>query len=308
MDRIFESVVSIMPRRIAAPIGLCRASGADITEIRLRANLPLCVTVSGQNRFVSCDGRLTEFPESTCVICDALDVSDVFSAACEYSVYTYEQQIADGFITMKSGCRVGVCGAAAVSSGRVTSIKNVTSLNIRIAAEHKFCASKIIDDYRKNGVRNTVIVGAPGSGKTTVLRDAARQLSSGRAGAMKRVCAVDERGELFSCAENFDRGLMTDVLAGVPKAQGIINAVRTLSPEVIVFDEIGTSDELAAIAQSFDAGANVITTIHAGSISELCRRKIGRDLLCGGEFSLIVLLSPCPGGEMTLYDAKDISL
>ena len=273
-------------------------------EIRLRANLPVAVYTGKETYFVKEQGRLTQRFDRTLPIVSSQEILDSFHHCCSYSVYSHQHEIRQGFVTMAGGHRVGVCGTAVYEENRVSGIRDISSLNIRIAREVYGAADELLGELDKE-ISGLLIAGPPSSGKTTILRDLARQLSM----KGKKVVVIDERGELGGAFEGIcqnDLGL-SDVLTGFPKGEGILQAVRCLSPELIICDEAGSRQEAAAIEEGLNAGVGLITTLHAGSLEEIYRRSQGRQLLQSGAFYRIVLLEgrSVPGTVQGIYEVGD---
>ncbi len=253
----------------------------DITEIRLRAGRPLSLTVKGENVFVSNRGNICFLFQHGLYIVSDDDVREAFKRMCEHSVYAHTEELKSGFITLKNGCRAGLAATAVYDNGIITGFKSISSINIRIAGEYLDCALQICDKF-EGGL---IIAGPPSSGKTTLLRDAVRLMSNGRACKQKRVALIDSRDEIASVKDGvpqYDVGNLTDVISGCSKSDGIEVALRTLNPNVIAFDEITTVKEADEVISGFFAGADVITTVHAGSIDELARRKAAMRLIESG--------------------------
>ncbi len=263
---------------------------ASTQEIRLRANKPLALS-SGRNiLFVTESGQTSDSP-SKGIIASYEDIVSTFQNVCCYSVYSHQNEIKNGFVTMGSGHRVGLCGTAVTSHGEISSIRDISSLNIRIARELPNASEELL--RRVGSVDGgLLIVGAPCSGKTTILRDLARRVSLGINCRIMRTSVIDERGELsgtYAGISRNDLGL-SDILNGYSKHDGIIQALRTLSPEAVICDEIGASSDMTAIEQGINAGVNMIATIHAGSYHEVLSRKQGKALLGSGAFKTVVIL------------------
>ena len=279
-----------------------------VQEIRLRTGRPLALTDGSSALFIDGSGRVLYSMSEKAFIVTRRHVYDTFRRLCGYSVYSYQEEIRNGFITVKGGHRVGLCGTASVKDGRITAVSDISSLNIRISRQITGCADELIKRLcpLSSGV---LIAGAPSSGKTTLLRDLARSLSVGRGCRIMRTVVIDERGELSGTYQGTpynDLGLC-DILNGYPKGEGIMHAVRALSPQVIVCDELGGRDDCRAAAQGFNAGAVIAATIHAGSLDELYRRPQARELLGTGAFGTAVMLStpdrPCRIAEAAAIDA-----
>lgn len=231
----------------------------QIAEIRLRAGRR-AAAVLADGAIIPCSKPFS-----------AQDIAECFEELCRCSVHSYAQDIAQGFITIGGGCRVGICGTAvcAEDTGKIRAMRDISSLNIRLAHEVKGCARQLFSSAFSDGLCSLLLGGKPLSGKTTVLRDLARII-----GENHRVVVIDSRNELSATAggiPTLDVGENTDVLVGCGKSEGIMLALRSLSPEVIVCDEIGGDCE--AVQQCLFCGVKIIAAAHAGSREELTKRK-----------------------------------
>ena len=197
---------------------------------------------------------------------------------CENSIYAYKNQIKEGFITIKGGHRVGIVGTGIVENGEIVNLKNISSLNFRIAREVKGCADRIIREIvnkESNTIYNTLLVSPPGKGKTTMLRDIIRQLSNGieEIGFSGLTCGiVDERGEIAACYKGIpqnDIGIRSDVIENVSKEKGIKILLRSMSPEIIACDEIGTKEDVQAIKLATISGVKGIFTMHGKIMADV---------------------------------------
>lgn len=236
-----------------------------LCEIRLRADRAAVLIFSDRTEFLTSSGRLTSFYSEGLLTLSRQEIEDIFIRMCNYSVHSLTENIAEGFITLEGGCRVGVYGTAVVKDGKITSVRNIEGMNIRVPAEYRGCAQPIYNRLFYSRIPNTVICGPPMSGKTTVLRDLSRMISDE---GMKKVAVIDERSEL----SGGDLGFNTDILKNYPKAQGIGIAVRTLSPDVIICDEIGTLCEAQELCSLVNSGVKFIVTMHCSDLTELKRR------------------------------------
>lgn len=282
----------------------------DVEEIRIRAEKPLMVFKCGRDYFVGRDGRISLISSNAFVI-DKNEIEKILQFMCNYSIYAVEEELKQGFLTLRGGHRVGLCGRAVVENGRVRTIKNISGINIRVAKEIKGCAREIVGLLYGNGLKHTLIASPPGCGKTTLIRDAIRILSS--EGGIDRggykVGVVDERSEIAGCYMGIpqrDVGIRTDVLDACPKAQGIIMLLRSMSPEIIAVDEIGSIDDAEAIENAINSGVIVIATAHGRDLEEIVKKPGIKSLIEQKSFERIVILSGKngPGTIDTIIEIK----
>lgn len=241
----------------------------DIQEIRLRVNKPLSVMCSFKPSYITPNGNLTCNPSNTVTVTEK-ELNQCFEAVCQYSVHSFKREICDGFVMLKGGHRVGLCGTAVIHNNAIENIKNISSLNFRISHQIKGCAEKLYKEIFSRGLCNILIAGAPMSGKTTLLRDLTRIL-----GNSFKTSVIDERGEIAAVWNGMpqnDIGINTDVFDGYPKAEGISAAIRVMSPQIIVCDEIGGEKDMTAVKYASYSGVYVVATIHSTSAAELIKR------------------------------------
>lgn len=224
------------------------------------------------------------------------DLRYIMQRISNYSLYAYEEEIRQGFITIQGGHRVGLAGECVMEDGQVKTIKNISSINIRICREIIGCSKEIMQYiYSENQVYNTIIISPPKCGKTTIIRDIARSLSDEK---KKKVAIIDERSEIagsFMGIPQMKVGIRTDVLDNCLKSQGMIMAIRSLSPDVLICDEVGTLKDVEALMMAFNSGVNIIVTLHGGSINDLNNRRVFKDLFLNNILQRVIILGNSKG-------------
>lgn len=222
-------------------------------------------------------------------------MEEILNRLLDYSYYAHEDELCNGYITIEGGHRVGICGKVTLKDKKVHLIKEISSLNIRRSKEVKGASDKIIDtvlNKRTGEISNTLIISPPKCGKTTLIRDISRALSVNG----YRVSICDERSEIAGCyagIPSYDLGPRTDILDCCPKAQGIKMLIRSMSPDVVITDEIGKSEDVDAIKEALSAGVKIVTTIHGSTYEELNNSIVG-ELITGHIFEVLIFLSSKP--------------
>ena len=230
----------------------------ELEEIRLRQGLPVVLQYRDGTFFLNDKGNPV-LVDKNLFLTSKTDISEALELISQSSIYAYQEDLVKGFITIPGGNRVGISGTAISKDGKISNIKNITSLNYRLAHEIVGCADNlmdfIMDGYR---VKNTLIISPPGAGKTTLLRDIIRNISNLKV----KVSVVDERSEIASVGGASDLGYFSDILTDAEKSGGMLMMLRSMSPQVIATDELGTDNDIEAVRKIVCSGVSVIATIH----------------------------------------------
>ena len=294
---MIEEILKIMPRYIAEEIVHLNCNNS-ITEIRIRSKNKIIV-ICGKSEFVL---DLVASPKI---------ILDILLNVSKMSIYAIQTDLNNGFVVIRGGHRIGVCGEVVYENGKIKNIKNICSLNIRVAHQIFGCADTVMPQIIVNGIfQNTLIVSPPGCGKTTLLRDIIRLLSNGiktLGFSGKNVSLIDERGEIASCYEGvptLDIGIRTDVMSNIDKSTGMSMVIRSMAPDIIATDEIGSSDDVLSIKAAILSGVKVIFTMHGDSLKSILENPNIKELLDMNIFSKIILLSSgkIPGIVEKIYD------
>ncbi|WP_075982270.1 stage III sporulation protein AA [Bacillus massilinigeriensis] len=294
-----ETILEILPKNLSEQLkGIPAIQMEELEEIRIRINKPIEVTVKGSPRFLS----YIVHPE---------DAYQLLNKISQYSIYTMEEELKRGYVTVSGGHRVGLAGKVILENGFVKAVRDVSSFNIRIAREKIGIADRLIPFLYKNGWLHTMIIGPPQTGKTTLLRDIARIISSGdlnRQLNASKVGIIDERSEIAGCIHGVPQltfGPRVDVLDSCPKAEGMMMMIRSMSPDVLVVDEIGRKEDCEAILEAVHSGIKLIMTAHGRDFTELSSRPILKPILELGIFQRFIELSR-DDGPGTLTSIKDL--
>lgn len=278
-----KQIIDILPQRILDELNRIPADTlTEMEEIRLRIGRPIEISIKGEAIFLP-------------YITKDEDGIHLLNKMSNYSIYTLEEELKRGYITINGGHRIGLAGKAILENGSVKAIRDVSSFNIRIAKEKIGIAEKLIPQLFKNTWRHTMIIGPPQTGKTTLLRDIARIISTGHGSIPpQKVGIVDERSEIAGSVHGVPQltfGPRVDVLDGCPKAEGMMMMIRSMSPDVLVVDEIGRREDCEAIMEAVHAGIKLVMTTHGNSLAEVKNRPLLKPIMEYGVFERYIELN-----------------
>ena len=313
--KLSDEIINSLSINLRKKINNIKNQSINIEEIRLRVNKPLIINGDSQDYFYNdINGDLDLVMRNPYIVTKE-DIEDTFQIICKYSVHSFIDDIKKGFITLRGGHRIGIVGKVIIENGQVKNIKHISSLNIRVSREIKGCSKKVLPHIikNKNQINNTIIISPPQCGKTTILRDIVRNISNGNREygfSGVKVALIDERNEIAgSCmgVAQLDVGMRTDVMETCPKDLGIMMVLRSMSPNVIVTDEIGNEKEIKAIYTALNGGVSLITTVHGDSIEDILHRTELKRLLDGDLFRKVIILSSRngPGTIEKIYDLQE---
>lgn len=310
-----ESVFKIFPMHIRNEIQSACLSFRNLEEIRVRVGQPL-LFMSGQTEgfFTRQPGYITGEKQRAYIVTPQ-DVGDMLVFISRYSLFAFEEEVRGGYITLEGGHRVGLSGQAVIHEGALQTLRNISYLNIRISHEVKGCAENMLPylyrqpGRRQSGIYNTLLVSPPGRGKTTLLRDMIRLLSDGtNTHAGLKVSVVDERSEIAACCRGVpqnDVGMRTDVLDACPKSTGMMRLIRTMSPQVVAVDELGSKEDASAVAYAIHSGCSVLGSVHAYGLEEMLYKPILKEFVIQRYFDryLVISQEEGQGRVYRMYDA-----
>lgn len=281
MKNTKETVLCHLPECYRMPLSAVSFDGLE--EIRFRAKRPILLYYNKATLLLGQNGIVRTPHLALCPT--AHDLEMLAACLCNHSVYACLDDLSCGFVTITGGHRIGFSGRGVIKENCISSIASISGINLRIAREHCGCAESLASKLCSgNTVKNTLLISPPQCGKTTYLRDLARIFS-----ARYKITIVDERSEIAGMQNGtpaFDIGLQTDVLDHFPKTEGMLLALRSLSPQILMTDELGDPRDNDAMMKLFGAGCKIIATLHGESLCEI--KKTKKELL--SFFDVAVLL------------------
>ncbi|SHH08997.1 stage III sporulation protein AA [Tepidibacter thalassicus] len=316
MNKLPEEIINSLSTNIKESLLNVRSNfTGDIEEIRLRINRPLMVCVNNKDYFLNLRKKCFDLDYKDTYIVKKEDIEHTFQLICKYSIHSFLDDIKKGFITIRGGHRVGIGGKVIIEENNIKNIKHISSLNIRISKEVLNCSKKVIKYIIKppREIYNTLIISPPQCGKTTLIRDIVKKISNG----IKeynfegvKVAVIDERNEIsgsYLGVPQRDIGFRTDIIESCPKDIGVMMVLRSMSPNVIVTDEIGNSKEIKSLYNALNGGVGLITSVHGYGIEDIQNRKELNNLLDKELFKRVIILSSRkgPGTIEKIYDLEE---
>ncbi|MCG7311909.1 stage III sporulation protein AA [Priestia flexa] len=303
---MLDEIVAIFPEGIKRNVQSYIQRYIDtLEEVRIRIGRPIELTIDSQPVFLS-------------YVVTAEDTLFILNKLSHFSIYMIEEELKKGYVTIEGGHRVGLAGKVITENGHVRVIRDVTSFNIRVAKEQIGIAEPLIPLLYQSRWLSTILIGPPQTGKTTMIRDLARMMSTGnrqRKIEAVKVGIVDERSEIAGCVKGVPQhtfGTRIDVLDSCPKAEGMMMMIRSMSPNVLIVDEVGSEEDCQAVLEAVNAGVQVFMTVHGYDLFDLNKRPSLKQLIELEVFERYIVLTNenGPGTVKTIYDRgrKPLSL
>lgn len=300
--KIFSKDIRMILRQISVDFD-------QVQEIRLRVHAPLLIIFKNQEYYVTNQGNLSRRSGEGYQV-TRQDLKETLEYISSYSLYAFEEEIKQGFITIQGGHRIGIAGKIITDSQGIRGMKFISFMNVRLSHQVPGCASKVMPYlYENRRILHCLIVSPPRCGKTTLLRDIIRQVSNGTGPEPgMTVGVVDERSEIAACYQGVpqnDVGIRTDVLDCCPKALGLMMMIRTMAPQVIAVDEVGSREELEAMEYAMNCGCRLIATVHGSSIEDIRQKPVLQRLIRERWFERYIILGSRqgPGSIEKIFDA-----
>lgn len=286
MKSMFEKIFSA-----GILFALSCVKGSKLNEIRIRADYPIVLLVGGKSCYLGEQG--ITYDEDQALKVSKKELEDIVIRAADYSLYAINDQLIRGYISLEGGVRIGICGEVVTENNKIKTVKNITSINIRIPHSIKNCSLPIYPSLVKHGcIENTLVISSPGCGKTTFIRDLASQISLHTPFVNLLIC--DERCEITGMSEgqaHIKLGGNCDIITNCSKKYAFENGIRSMKPDVIVTDEINLDDDVEAIKNALTSGVKVVATIHAKDIHDLKKKDKFQEVVRDKLFSRYVVLS-----------------
>lgn len=300
-----EEVLRVLSMKIRTLIANAGLDFSHMQELRLRVNGPLIVVYHNIEYFITGNAELKHNRKEAYIISQN-EMRETLEYISNYSLYAFEDELRQGFITIQGGHRVGVAGKIILEGQKIKNMKHISFINIRLSHQIKGCADQVMSYIAdKEKIYHTLIIAPPGGGKTTLLRDIIRQLSDGEKGTGVTVGVVDERSEIAACymgVPQNELGIRTDILDCCPKAEGMMMLIRSMSPKIIAVDEVGSREDIEAIEYVINCGCKLIATVHGSTIDDVRNKPLLGKLVKEKVFERYILLT----GKKQLGEIEEI--
>ncbi len=305
-----DEILKIFSINLRKVIGSVEFDYELLQEIRLRVNSPLIVIYNNTEFFISRNYELSTNRNNAYIVTQN-EVRETMEYISNYSLYAFEDEIRQGFITIQGGHRVGIAGKTILEADRIKNIKHISFINIRLSHQIKGCGNKVMPYIvQDDSIYHTLIISPPRCGKTTLLRDLIRQLSNGLSTIPgMTVGVVDERSEIGACymgVPQNELGIRTDILDCCPKVAGMMMLVRSMSPSIIAVDEVGSREDIEAIEYVINCGCKLIATVHGSTIDDIKNKPILGRLVREKIFERYIILNNqgSVGNLEEIYDER----
>ncbi|MEW4414617.1 stage III sporulation protein AA [Clostridium sp. AN503] len=309
-----EELIKIFSKDIRKILQQTTVDFEQVQEIRLRIHAPLLMIFNNHEFYITPEGNLSKRADEAYLV-SRQALKETLEYMSSYSLYAFEEEIKQGFITIQGGHRIGIAGKTITDEHGIRSMKFISFINVRLSHQVKGCASMVLPYlYESGDILHTLIISPPRCGKTTLLRDIIRQISNGTGTEPgMTVGVIDERSEIGACYQGVPQnelGIRTDILDCCPKVQGMMMLIRTMSPRVIAVDEIGSREDLEAIEYVMNCGCKLIATVHGSSIEDIKQKPVLRKMVMERWFERYIILNNRGriGNVDQIYDSRGTKL
>lgn len=290
-----EELIKIFSKNIRDLLRKVLVDFNDVQEIRLRVHAPLLMVYNNHEYYLSSGGTLSKYIKDAYIV-SRNELRETMEYISNYSLYAFEEEMKQGFITIQGGHRIGIAGKTIIDGNGIKTMKFISFINVRLSHQVKGCATAVIPYIHERGeILHTLVISPPRCGKTTLLRDMIRQISDGSEVLPGiTVGVIDERSEIGACYQGVPQnelGIRTDILDCCPKAKGMMMLIRTMSPSVIAVDEIGSREDLEAMEYVMNCGCKLIATVHGSSIEDIKQKPVLRKLVQEKSFERYIILN-----------------
>lgn len=305
-----EELIKVFSRNVREILRKAQVDFDDVQEIRLRVHAPLLMVYNNREYYLSPVGALSKYITDAYIL-SRHELRETMEYISNYSLYAFEEEMKQGFITIQGGHRIGIAGKTIVDDNGIKTMKFISFINVRLSHQVKGCATPVMPYlYHRGEIQHTLVISPPRCGKTTLLRDMIRQISDGTGSVPGiTVGVIDERSEIGACYQGVpqnDLGIRTDILDCCPKAKGMMMLIRTMSPSVIAVDEIGSREDLEAIEYVMNCGCKLVATVHGSSIEDIKQKPVLRKLVQEKVFERYIILNNREkiGNIGQIYDSR----